>query len=104
MQNVIVYAPSAATRKLYHQTLIKRDCDVYKAKDMAEVLVLLATFEIDSVVLVDEGRQQHELGLILDLILKKYDYKRIIFVTPLDKNIPGVERFASTRDFFEYIE
>lgn len=103
MQNVIVYASSAATRKLYHQTLSKRDCDVYKAKDMAEVLVLIATFEIDSIVLVDEGRQQHELQLIIDLLLKKYDYKRVILVTPVEKDIRGIERYASTRDFFDYI-
>jgi hypothetical protein len=103
MQNVIVYAPSAATRKLYHQTLSKRDCDVYKTKDMAEVLVLIATFEIDSIVLVDEGKQQHELNLIMDLLLKKYDYKRIILISPVNKETRGVERYASTRDFFDYI-
>ncbi|MCD8485023.1 hypothetical protein LRY60_05560 [Candidatus Woesebacteria bacterium] len=103
MQNVIVYAPSSATRKLYHQTLSKRDCDVYKAKDMAEVLVLIATFEIDSVVIVDEGRQQHEQNLIIDLLLQKYDHKRIVLVSPLEREIVGVERFGSTRDFFDYI-
>ena len=76
MQNVIVYAPSAATRKLYHLTLSKRDLDVCKAKDMAEVLVLVATFEVDSVVLVDEGLEQHELNLIIDLHVEDF---RLLF-------------------------
>ncbi len=103
MQNVVVYAASAATRKLYHQTLTKRDIDVYKAKDLAEVLILLATFEIDSVVIVDEGKNQHEQNLILDLVRQRYDYKRLILVSPIEKSIEGVERYASTRDFFDYI-
>lgn len=76
---------------------------MYKAKDMAEVLVLIATFEIDSVVIVDEGRQQHEQNLIIDLLLQKYDHKRIVLVSPLEREIVGVERFGSTRDFFDYI-
>ncbi len=100
MQNILIYAKTAATRKLYHQTLSKRDIETYRAKDAAEVFLLLATFEIDTVILVDEGAM-YDLEMIIDVLHKKYDQKRIILVSP-DRKVPrGMECFGSTSDFLD---
>ncbi len=98
MQNVLVYAKTAATRQLYHQTLSRRDMETYRAKDLAEVFLLLATFAIDTIILVDEGSIL-ELNLILEVILKKYKKKRIILISTTRDVPAGVECYGSTHDF-----
>lgn len=101
MQNILIYSPTAATRKLYHQTLVKREYDTYRAKDIAELLLLLVTFEIDTVIVVDEGTKKHELNMILDILAKKFDYKQIYFISPEPRKLVGITRVASTREFFD---
>lgn len=103
MQKVLIFAPTAATRKLYHQTLVTRDREVYSAKDAVELFVQLVLFEIDTVILVDEGKQ-HEFNLMLDVLKKKYDFKRIIVVSAEHRAKKWYERFASTRAFFASLE
>lgn len=98
MQNALVFAPTAATRKLYHQTLAKRDIQTFSAKDMVEALLLLACFDIDTVILVEEG-SIHEMDLLLEVLNKKYDHKRVILISPSRQPPRGVECYGSTRDF-----
>lgn len=99
MTNVLVYAKTAATRKLYHQILSKRDIETFRAKDGAEVFLILATFEVDTIVLVDEGALG-ELETVLEVIEKRYDQKRRIIISPVRSSSRGAEYFSSNRDFF----
>lgn len=103
MQNVVVFAPTSATRKLYHHSLTKREYTVHKVADLAELLLVLVTFEIDTVILIDEGKQLHELEVALDILQRKFDSKRVILVSAQHKGTPQVERFGSTHDFFDNI-
>lgn len=102
MQKVLIFAPTAATRKLYQQTLDSRDRDFYLAKDAVELFVQLSLFEIDTIILVDEGNV-HEFNLILEVMKKKYDHRRIIVVS-LTHRQKWYERYPSTRAFFATLE
>jgi hypothetical protein len=102
MQKILIFAPTAATRKLYQQTLVTRDRDLYTAKDAVELFVQLSLFEIDTIVLVHEGHE-HEFNLILAVVKKKYDFKRVIVVS-LSHRQKWYERYPSTRAFFESLE
>lgn len=103
MQNVLVYAPTSATRKLYHQTLAKREIQTYLAKDMVEALLLLASFDIDTVILVEEG-SIHEMDVMLEVMNKKFNHKRLILISPSRQPPRGMECYGSTRDFIELLE
>lgn len=98
MQNVLIYAKTAASRKLYHRTLSKREIETFRAKDAAEVFLFLASFEIDTVILVDEGAI-HELNMVLEVLIKKYDHKRVILISPTRRAPRGMECYGSSRDF-----
>lgn len=102
MRFVLIYAPTAATRTLYHRTLTKRDIETYRAKDLAEAMLQLAVFPIDTVIAVDEGHE-HELNMLLEILREKYDEKRVIVVS-MTKSVPHFERYASTSDFFRVLE
>lgn len=103
MQKILIFAPSAATRKLYQQTLLTRDREIYTAKDAVELFVQLSVFEIDTIVLVDEG-QVHEFNLILEVMKKKYDHKRLIVISMERRAQKWFERYPSTRAFFASLE
>lgn len=102
MQTVLVYSPLAATRKLYHQSLNPRDYLVYPVQDLAEFLLMLATFSIDAAILVDEGWKPVDLDRALKAILKKYPKKRIIVVSKtFHPTGNGVEHFLSNRSLLD---
>lgn len=103
MQNVVVFAPTSATRKLYHQSLSKRDYTVHRVADLAELLLVLVTFEIDTVILIDEGKQLHELDSALEILGRKFDSKRVILVSAEHKGTRQTERFGSSHDFFDNV-
>lgn len=103
MQNIVVFAPTSATRKLYHQFLSKREYQVHRVADLAELLLVLVTFEVDTVILIDEGRQLHELSLSMEIIKKKYDRKRVILVSTMQDYPRGIERYPSSTDFFDRV-
>lgn len=103
MQNVVVFAPTSATRKLYHLSLSKREYNVHRVADLAELLLVLVTFEIDTVILVDEGKMLHELETALEILPRKFDSKRVILVSTDYAKNRHVERFASTTEFFDNI-
>ena len=102
MRYVLIYASTAATRSLYHRTLVKRDIETYRAKDFAEAVLQLAVFPIDTVILVDEGRE-HELNMLMEVLREKYDEKRIILIS-MTKTSNYFERYASTSDFFRELD
>ena len=99
MQRVLVYAPTGATRKLYQKNLFSRDREIILAKDPAEFFLSLVIFEIDTLIMVDEGKQ-HDWNMMIEVVRKKYDHKRCITITLDTKVIRGFERYSSTRAFF----
>lgn len=103
MHRVLVYAPTSATRKLYQKNLFSREREILVSKDAAEFFLALVTFEIDTLILVDEGKQ-HEWNMLLEIIHKKYDHKRCITITMNSRVIRGFERFSSTRAFFQSLQ
>jgi hypothetical protein len=105
MQHVLVFAPIAATRTLYSQELMRHHIIPYPVKDPAELFLQLVTFEIDTLVLVDEDSTYH-ISVVLDVLKRKYEHKRVIVVSPvaLPRWVPRhFERLASTQDFFDLL-
>jgi hypothetical protein len=103
MQNVVIFAPTSATRKLYHQSLSKRDYHTHRAANLAELLLILVTFEIDTIILVDEGKLLHEFDLALSILYRKFNSKRVILVSPVMEGTPQTELYGSSRDFFDSV-
>ncbi len=103
MQNVVIFAPTSATRKLYHHTLSKREYQTYRVADLAELLLVLVSFEIDTIILVDEGKNLHEIDLAVDIISRKFDKKRLIIISATHPGVPSAEVHGSSRDFLDNI-
>jgi hypothetical protein len=101
MQQTLIFATSAATRKLYQKTLISRDITPYIARSAAEVFLQLATFEIDTIIMIDEGKF-YDLDIILKVLDRRYNDKRIILISPNeDFDVP--ERYPTTPEFFDIL-
>jgi hypothetical protein len=96
MQHALIFATSSATRKLYQKTLILRDIVPYIARSASEVFLQLATFEIDTIIMVDEGKL-YELELVLD---RRYNDKSAIVVSPREE-LNVAERYSNTQAFFD---
>jgi len=101
MQHALIFATSSATRKLYQKTLISREITPYIARSGAEVFLQLATFEIDTVIMVDEGKL-YDIDLIVKVMAKRYDDKRLILISPSDEFSVN-ERYANTQAFFDIL-
>ncbi len=82
--------------------LSKKERDMYLAKDAVELFMQLSVFEIDTIILIHEGRE-HEFQLILEVMRKKYDHRRIVVVS-MNHRQKWYERYASTRNFFATLE
>lgn len=100
MNRVLVYAPNGATRKLYQKTLFSREREIILVKDGVEFFLSLLTFDIDTLILIDEGHL-HEMQLMLEVIAKKYNQKRVIVISWEIRVPKGLERYSTTRAFFE---
>lgn len=101
MQHTLIFATSAATRKLYQKNLISRDIAPYIARTAAEVFLQLATFEIDTIILIDEGKL-YDLDIILKVLDRRYNDKRIILVSP-NEELTVPERYPTTPEFFDIL-
>lgn len=99
MQHALIFATSSATRKLYQKTLILRDIVPYIARSASEVFLQLATFEIDTIIMVDEGKL-YELELVLKVLDRRYNDKRAIVVSPREE-LNVAERYSNTQAFFD---
>lgn len=104
MQNVLVYSPVSDTRKVYHRILTKREYTVYSAKDLAEFLIQVVTFEIDTVILVDESSRISDFEAAMQIMRTKYDHKRLIVVSARLDDLGSTERYASHRELFDEVE
>jgi len=101
MQHALIFATSSATRKLYQKTLISREITPYIARSGAEVFLQLATFEIDTIIMVDEGKL-YDIDLIIKVMAKRYDDKRLILISPSEEFAVS-ERYANTQAFFDIL-
>lgn len=99
MTTALVLAFQAETRQYFFSALTQAGYSAYRAKDAAEALLHLVAFEIDTVILVDEG-EFHDIQVVARVLHKRFNHKKLIMISP-NFRPDGFLLYSSVESFFE---